>query len=100
MNNNKRILTLVLKGKWWHQINNGEKTEELRLVKDFWSKRLVGREYDEIHLRLGMTSDPEKNIVRKWKGCKVKTITHEEFGPEPVEVFAIDVSTEVSRGRE
>ena len=100
MSEPKRILTLRLKGKWWHQIKSGEKTVELRLATDYWRKRLIGREYDEIHIWHGYpeSTATEKLIVRKWTCVAKETVKHEEFGPEPVEVFVIDVSKEVNRG--
>lgn len=35
-----RILHLVLKHKWYDMIVSGEKTEEYRELKPYWSKRL------------------------------------------------------------
>lgn len=93
------VLRLNLKRKWWEQIRDGEKTTELRLVTDYWRKRLVGRHYDEIHLLLGYPKrgDESRTIKRKWKGHFVVTTLHEEFGPEPVDVFCIDVTEEVGK---
>lgn len=90
----KRVLRLNLKGKWWDQIAAGEKTVELRLATPYWRKRLVGRTYDEIHLLKGYPpkSDTSKLLVRKWRMVTAETVVHEEFGPEPVEVFVIDVA--------
>lgn len=87
----KRILRLNLKGKWWRQIESGEKTCELRRATDRWRKRLVGRVYDEVHLWLGYPkgTDTNKRLIRKWKGIARETVLHEEFGPEPVDVFVI-----------
>ena len=97
MSEPKRILTLRLKSKWWTRIKLGDKTEELRLATDYWRKRLVDREYDEIHIWLGYAkkTDLGRLIVRKWNGCFLDEVKHEEFGAEPVEVFVIDVSQEV-----
>jgi len=30
--------------------------------------------------------------VLPWKGCRLTTITHPHLGPDPIEVFAIDVA--------
>lgn len=89
-----RILTLRMKGKWWDQIASGEKTEELRRNTEHWHKRLIGREYDEIHLWRGYPSraDTSKRLRFRWAGVTSRTITHEEFGTEPTDVFAIDLS--------
>lgn len=91
------VLRLNLKRKWWEQIRDGEKTTELRRVTDFWRKRLVGRDYDEIHLCLGYPKkgDDSRVLKRKWKGHFVATIKHEEFGVDPVDVFCIDVATPI-----
>ena len=92
-----RILRLNLKRRWWDEINAGTKLEELRLATDYWRKRIEGREYDEVHLLLGYpkAGDESRKIRRKWRGYRETTITHEEFGPEPVAVLAIDVSSAV-----
>ena len=89
-----RILRLNLKRKWWEQIKAGTKREELRLATDYWRKRLEGREYDEVHLLLGYPKrgDESRTIRRKWAGYREVELTHEEFGPLPVDVLAIDVS--------
>lgn len=86
-------LLLPLKAEYFHQIRAGTKPEEFRLVNAYWTKRLVGRSYDTITLTLGYpkADDTERRMVRPWKGFTVKTITHPHFGPDPVEVYAIDV---------
>lgn len=37
------------------------------------------------------SSDSEKRLVLPWRGMRETTITHPHFGPEPVEVYAINV---------
>lgn len=89
----KRILRLNLKRKWWEQIRDGEKTCEYRLVNDHWSKRLGHADFDEVHLCLGYppASDESRILKRKFIQVSIETILHEEFGDEPVEVFAIEL---------
>ncbi len=89
-----RILTMRLKRRWWEEIQSGRKTVELRLRTEYWQKRLVDQHYDEIHLWSGYPPKTACNMLlrRKWNGIVEKTITHEEFGPSPVDVFEIDVS--------
>lgn len=36
-----KILDLVLKAKWYDMIESGEKTEEYRIIKPYWEKRLL-----------------------------------------------------------
>jgi hypothetical protein len=90
----KEILTLNLKGEYFNQIKAGTKTEEYRLLKPFWRRRLEGRQYDEVHICLGYPAkdDAEKRIIRPWQGYTVKTIIHPHFGNDPVEVYAIKVA--------
>ena len=92
-----RILTLRLKHRWWEEIQSGRKTVELRLRTEYWQKRLVGQQYDEIHIWCGYPAKTATHLLlrRKWTGVVEKTITHEEFGPSPVDVFEIDVSGEL-----
>jgi hypothetical protein len=87
-----RILTLHLKTQYFQDIKSGSKLEEFRLCTSYWEKRL-SKSYDEIHLKLGYPKrdDAERTIIKAWRGCKRQFITHEHFGSEPVEVFAIDV---------
>lgn len=92
-----RTLHLHVKKKWYNQIFNFEKTEDYRLITPYWSKRLVGREYDRIMVYCGY---PEKKYITdkilyfKWNSYKVKTIRHEEFGNKTVKVFAIILGME------
>lgn len=90
----KRILTLPLKGIYFDEIARGIKKFEYRLRTPFWEKRLLNREYDEIVLTRGYPSkdDQARRRVRPWRRCEITTITHEHFGPDPVEVFAIQVN--------
>jgi len=87
-------LILPLKGVYFDAIAAGTKLEENRLCTDYWKRRLIGRSYENIILTRGYPrkDDQSRRIVCKWNGYKIKTITHEHFGPDPVEVFAIDVS--------
>ena len=86
-------LRLSLIGEYFHQIKAGTKPEEYRLVTPYWSKRLIGRAYDRIELTLGYPKrgDNERRVGCPWQGYSIKTITHPHFGPDPVQVFAINV---------
>ena len=89
-----RTLTLPLKGIYFDQIKRGEKLREFRLATPFWQRRLRGRKYDQLILTRGYPArdDAERHLVLPWRGYRMETLQHEHFGPEPVEVFAIDVS--------
>ena len=89
-------LILPLKREYFEQIRDGLKTEEYRLCNEYWRKRLADRSYESIILTLGYPrkDDDSRRIVRPWRGYTIKTITHPHFGPDPVQVFAIDVRPE------
>lgn len=89
-------LTLSLKGEYFDAIRDGTKPKEYRLVNEYWSKRLIGRAYSRIELTKGYPKrdDRERRLSRVWRGYEIETIQHPHFGPEPVMVFAIDVTQE------
>ncbi|MPT48284.1 MAG: ASCH domain-containing protein [Sphingobium sp.] len=90
-----RTLNLPIKGEYFDQIKSGEKLEEFRLRTHHWCARL-NKKYDHIVLMRGYPKgggvEGETRLTRKWLGYIGKTITHPHFGPDPVKVFAIDVS--------
>ncbi|WP_455657249.1 hypothetical protein [Photorhabdus khanii] len=49
----KRILHLPVKKIYFDQIKSGEKSDEYRLVTEYWKKRLEGRDYDEVYVKCG-----------------------------------------------
>lgn len=87
-------LVLHLKKKYFDQIKSGEKKFEYRLKTPYWSKRLAGRQYNNIRLLCGYPKrgDKSREIVRKFRGYETQIISHPEFGEKPVRVFAIPVS--------
>jgi hypothetical protein len=89
-----RTLFLSLKGEYFDQIKARIKPKEYRLVTPFWKKRLENKAYDRILFTLGYPAvyEVEKRFAVAWKGCQIETITHPHFGPDPVEVFAIDAT--------
>lgn len=91
-----RTLTIPLKGEYFDAIKADTKPEEFRLVTAYWRTRLEGREYDRIELLRGYPprGDLIRRLVLPWKGYRLATITHPHFGPDPVEVFAINVEQE------
>jgi len=52
-----KILHLTLKRKWFDLIASGKKTVEYREYKPYWEKRLVGKEFQEIHFRNGYSKN-------------------------------------------
>jgi len=48
-----KTLHLTLKKKWFDMIVSGEKKEEYREIKPYWSKRLTNGKYDRILFKNG-----------------------------------------------
>jgi hypothetical protein len=91
-----RTLTIPVNGVYFDQIACRAKDEEYRLTTPYWSRRLMFRDYASIVLTRGYPTgggiEGVTRLTRAWRGYERKMITHPHFGPEPVEVFAIDVS--------
>ena len=87
-------LVLPLKREYFEQIKAGTKPEEYRLRNAYWVKRLEGKTFDRMVLTLGYPKrdDEARRLVLPYKGYVVKEITHPHFGPDPVHVFALDVT--------
>lgn len=87
-------LVLPLKSEYFDAIRKGEKVEEFRERTPYWRRRLEGRTFDRVVLTKGYppAGDDSRRLMREWRGFRETTITHPHFGPEPVDVFAIDVS--------
>ncbi|MGL5624886.1 ASCH domain-containing protein [Cetobacterium sp.] len=88
-----KILTLNLKREYFEQIKSGIKTEEYRVCTPYWQKRLEGKSFDKIIIKLGYpkNSEIEKILEFKYLGYEIKTIKHKLFGNDPVKVYAIKV---------
>lgn len=86
-----KILYLNLKREYFEDIKNNIKPFEFRLKNDYWTKRLVNREYDEVWFKLGYPSSNEENkiIKRKYLGYEEQNIVHKIFDYKPTLVFAI-----------
>lgn len=88
-----------LKKEYFEAIRCGEKKEEYRLNKEFWKKRLVGRNYDRVIIKLGYPKkddfSSDKVMFFKWEGYEIKNLLHKEFGALPVEVFAIKLTNKI-----
>jgi len=84
-------LRLPLKGVYFDQARSGAKGKEYRLCTPYWRRRLEGRSYDKMVLTRGYPAagDVHRHLELPWRGYSVETITHEHFGPQPVQVFAI-----------
>lgn len=81
-----RVLHLTLKKKWFDMIASGEKREEYREVKPYWSKRL-NKKYDVIQFRNGYRPDsPTMRVELKeiWRSLGIL-----EWGAPPGEVVYI-----------
>lgn len=89
-------LQLALNGVYFDQIRKGDKVEEFRLRTDYWTKRLVGRQYRDLVLTRGYPKgggiERVSRLTMAYQGYRETTLTHPHFGPDPVDVFAISSS--------
>jgi hypothetical protein len=86
------VLILFVKKKYFDQIKSGEKTEEYREIKGYWTKRICGKVIEKIFICGGSHAEKrtaENTLEFPWKGYEIKTIAHEFFGENPVLVYAI-----------
>jgi len=87
------ILYLRLKAIYFNEIKRGLKHEEYRLVCKYWDTRLKDRTYKWIHITKGYPSRikiSRENCLRfPWKGYTIKKITHQLWGNQEKEVYAI-----------
>lgn len=90
-------LILPLNGEYFDQIKAGTKTEEYRLVNDYWRARLYLKNYDRVIVTRGYPkrTDNERRLAFPYRGYTIKKIIHPHFGAEPVHVFAIGVGSNV-----
>lgn len=86
-------LMLPVKRVYFDSIKAGTKGDEYRLVTPYWTKRLVGRDYDQIIVTLGYpkAGDLDRFLEFPWNGYRKTRITHPHFGPDEVEVYAIEL---------
>ena len=91
-----KILTLNLNKEYFDEILSGNKKEEYREVKEYWTKRLK-QKYDRIVIKCGYPKleDISKEIWFEWNGFVKKKINHKHFGSKKVEVYAIDLNKKI-----
>jgi hypothetical protein len=93
-------LVLNVKGKYFNEILNGRKVKEYRKRTPYWMKRIEGKTFDIVEIRNGyppQSSVEVSTLVFPWEGLTVETVTHKEFGKDPVEVYAINLNHEKMR---
>lgn len=90
--NEKEILHLHLKFKYFDEIAAGEKPEEYRDALK-WQVRLDNNWYSHIRLYRGFEKVGEETVIdRLYNGYELKVITHPHFDNTPTKVCAIDVT--------
>jgi hypothetical protein len=84
-------LHLNLKAVYYDQIASGQKKFENRLVTEYWEKRLIDREYENVIVKRGYPKRGENQMVFPYRGYTHRTIKHEHFGDRLVRVFSIEL---------
>ncbi len=90
-----RILTLSIKERYFTQIENKTKHVEYRKINPYWTKHIVGQEYDEIIIKCETpgVGDLDRILHRPWLGYRIqKGFIHEFWDNCPVDVYAIKVN--------
>lgn len=73
-----KVLHLTLKKQWFDMILSGEKKEEYREHKEYWNRRLSGKEFDCILFRNGYSKDARTMLIELEALCF--GLGHEEWG--------------------
>lgn len=81
-------LFLTIKKQYFDEISLGIKTEEFRIVKPYWEKRIINKEYSHIIFQNGYNRNSPKLKV-EYLGYELKKITHEFFGNKETTIFAL-----------
>ena len=92
-----RVLHLTLKKKWFDMIASGDKKEEYREVKKYWTSRLSSKSYDAVHFVNGYGTNRPWLLVE----CKgiMKGLGIIEWGAPPDEVvYIINLGKILARG--
>jgi hypothetical protein len=92
-------LILNVKTQYFNEIKSGAKTREYRVRGHYWDRRLQGKVFRNVVIRLGYpkAGDSEREIVFPFNGWHHDVITHPLFGRHPVEVYAIILDHRDSR---
>jgi hypothetical protein len=64
MEDEQKILHLILKKKYFDKIYNGTKKVEYRDFSKYWQKRIQGKHFTHIHFRLGYAKDAPTMLVQ------------------------------------
>ena len=90
-------LVLNLKREYFQEIKIGTKKEEYRLCTPYWKKRIEGKSFDKVIIKLGYpkNSEMDKILKFKWNGYQIKEITHREFSNKPIKVYAIQLKERI-----
>ena len=94
-----KSLHLHVKTIYFDAIKSGAKTEEYRIVNDYWIRRLATgdmqpyqpQHYDSVVIWNAYKSGTDNRIERPWRGWTIKNLTHPHFGLKEVTVFAIQL---------
>ena len=82
-----KILHLTLKKKWFDMIASGEKKEEYREIKPYWSSRLIEKDFTHICFRNRYSKDAAR-ITIELKGLCVCT-GRTEWGAVEGEIYFV-----------
>jgi hypothetical protein len=88
-------LTVTIKKHWFDMIKSGEKKEEYRDIKPYWTERLEGKNYDYIVFKNGY-SDNAPSIKVECKGIEKKNANPDWCGGDSSFYYAIKLGSIIS----
>lgn len=83
-------LQLTIKKIYFDEILLGLKTEEYRLIKSHWTKRIINKNYTHIVFTNGYNKNSSK-LEAEYLGYETRKIKHEFFGNKKVECFVLKI---------
>lgn len=89
-----KTLKLTITAAQYDQIRNGTTLVALVKPTSALNKRLSSGDFTALHLATRRANSPA--LVKPFAGYELTTVTHEDFGPSPVEVLAFHLTTKAA----
>ena len=91
-----KILHLTLKKQWFDMIASGEKREEYRVIKKYWTARIFLRDYDVIKFRNGYRPD-SPTLTVEYKGYTTGFGGEKKWGAQAKYYYRLQLGAVISK---
>lgn len=78
-------LFIIIRKQWFDAILHGDKREEYREIKDYWTERLEGRKYTHVKFQNGYAPNAP-NFLIQYKGYRIG-YAKKKWGGDSDEIF-------------